>query len=292
MTILEPGQWKVRDLVMGPGTDYRVTANSKSFTLTTRTPQSADRPYAHGSMVGAEWANPRMMPITVMLDAPPYTESAWLDALDQLAAAFRPAGSSGEMVELYRNIDGREYVWFGRTRLVDPDTELAPGGYGFVQCAFEAPDPRRYSADLTSQSTGLPVQQGGLTFPATFPATIDGTLVSGRLSLTNSGLAPAPLTLRIDGPVVNPIVLIRRPDRVVQSIEFTVTLLAGQFLQITTSNHLALINGLAQSNQRGQVTAWTVDPFPLQPGTSELRFMSPGEDEGAQITASHRSAWW
>lgn len=292
MSLLETGQWKVRDLVMGPHTPYRVVASSNTSTLTVRSPQSADRPYAHGSMVGAEWANAATMPIRIMIDAPPYTETAWLDAIDDLKKAFRPVGASGEMVELYRNIDGREYVWFGRTRMVEPEEDLAAGGYGFVQCSFVAPDPRRYSAELTSQSTGLPVQQGGLTFPETLPWTVDGTLVSGRLSLTNSGTAEAPLTLRIDGPVVNPIVLLRRPDLVVQSIEFTVTLLDGQYLQVTTENHLALINGLAQSNQRGQVTAWTIDPFPLQLGTSELRFMSSGEDEGAQITASHRSAWW
>lgn len=165
MTLLDTGQWQVRSLLMGPDTPYRVLASSNSFALSVRAEQTQPRPYTHGSLVGAEWANARVMPIRIMIDAPPYTESAWLDALDALTAAFAPVEASGETVELYRNIDGREFVWFGRTRMVEPETDLAAGGYGFVQCAFEAADPRRYAATETTQATGLPLQQGGLAIP-------------------------------------------------------------------------------------------------------------------------------
>src|SRR5688500_18673675 len=168
--ILATGQWKVRDLVMGPDTPYRVASSSKTFALSTRAPQSTDRPYAHGGLVGAEWANPRIMPINVFVDTVEHTETSWVDAIDALTLAFSPVGSWGEVVELYRNIDGREYMWFGRPRLVDPNEDLAAGGYGWVQLAFEAADPRRYSSDLLSGSTGLPVQRGGIVLPAR-PAT-------------------------------------------------------------------------------------------------------------------------
>ncbi|KPC71710.1 hypothetical protein ADL26_15315, partial [Thermoactinomyces vulgaris] len=127
---LQTSQWKVRDLVMGPGTVFRVADSSKTFALTIRDPQSQDHSYGHGGIVGAEWANPRVIPIRVFIDTVEHTEASWVDAVDQLAAAFQPVGSTGEIVELYRNIDGREYVWFGRPRLIDPDETLAAGGYG------------------------------------------------------------------------------------------------------------------------------------------------------------------
>lgn len=288
---LATGQWQIRDLVMGPGTIYTVTNESNPFATTVRDPQSTDRPYSHGSMVGSEWMNQRVVPIRIFTEAASESAGAWVSAHQDLAEAFKPVGSSGEIIELRFELGGSEYLLFGRPRMVEPDTTLVGRGRGFSRCAFVAPDPRIYSAELTSQSTGLPEQQGGLTFPATLPWTIDGVLVSGRLSLTNDGTAASGLKLRIDGPVTNPIVLLRRPDGVVQSIEFDLTLLAGQFLQIDSTNHTAFLNGLPQSNQRGRAV-WSMDAFPLQPGSSELRFMSPSFNEAALITAQHRSAWW
>lgn len=291
MTILETGQWRVRDLVMGPGTPYRVLANSNSFTLGIRAPHTQERPHAHGSLVGSEWANARTVPIRVMLDAPPYTESAWLDALDELTAAFAPVGDSGGMVELYRNVDGREFVWFGRTRMVEPETDLAAGGYGFVQCAFVAADPRRYSAAEASVSTGLAVQTGGLTVPVTAPVAVTGRLVGGRGQITNNGTASAPLTARIDGPVVEPGFVLYSPDGSIQSVRFSLTLLDGQWLEIDSVTHTAFLNGAETANRRPDAT-WLLDDYPIQPGLTRVRFVSGAYDEDAELTVTARSAWW
>lgn len=507
---LAVGQWQVRGLVMGAGTIYRVAASSSSFALNTRDEQSQNRPHSHGGLVGSEWANPRVIPIRVFVDTTEHTELSWLEAIDELANAFRPAGSTGEMVELYRNVGGREIVYFGRTRMVEPDEELAAGGYGWVHCAFEAADPRRYSATLTTVSTSLPVQQGGLTVPArvsttrlrlpdvsgayastpnhaslqitgdfslragldlrswtdgfqqlvtrygsagaisyalnvdssgfpriqwsadgtavltataslsmsgvsqflwlrgdldvnngaagrtatfftgptrsgpwtafgspvvqagvtsvfagsapleigsrtggttqtirgtvtgaevrnsagtvvadpdftnqsvgttsfadatgktwtvhgtarlvgdtyrgglTAPFTIPGVLAGGKLELVNSGTTDTGLTVRIDGPAVEPRLILQRPDGTAQSIRFTIDLADGQWLEIDSTRHLALLNGLPESNQRGNAV-WDLDAYPLQPGTNVLRFLSGVYDADAALTVSHRSAWW
>jgi hypothetical protein len=200
--MLQTSQWKIRDLVMGPGTVFRVADSSKTFALSIRDPQSQDHPYGHGGIVGAEWANPRVIPIRVFIDTVEHTETSWVDAVDQLAAAFQAVGSTGEIVELYRNIDGREYVWFGRPRLIDPDESLAAGGYGWVQLAFEAADPRRYSAAVSSLESGLPVQQGGLVLPARVASTrLRLPDVSGAYASTPDTAAldiTGDLSLRVD----------------------------------------------------------------------------------------------
>ncbi len=514
MTLLNTGQWKIRDLVMGPGTQYRVVDSSSPFALSVRDDQSRNRPHAHGGLVGSEWANPRVVPIRVMIDADQYDELGWLDALDPLTSAFRPVGDTGEIVEMYRNISGREYVWFGRTRMIEPSTDLAAGGYGFVQLAFEAADPRRYAAGLSSQSTGLAIQQGGMTVPAgvattrlrlpavsgaypstpshaslnitgdldlrvdadlkawsspqqsliskydttanlrayrlrvnsagtlalqvspdgtsasvvtfnssatvpissgriairatldvdngaagktavfytaptiagpwtqlgstqtiagttsifvstaplevgsvtvgtldlargvvyaaevrsgiggtvvatpdftaqtrgaasfadstgktwtvngtaelvgdtyrrglTVPFTIPGSLNGGYIDLVNTGTADSGLVVRIDGPAVQPRLILHRPDGTVQQISFDLDLLAGQWLDIDTTAHLALLNGLPESNQRGRAV-WGMDAYPIQPGTNRLRFLSAVYNGSASLTTQHRSAWW
>lgn len=288
--ILEEGQWRVRDLVMGPHTPYRVIASSNTFARTTRSNQSGPRAHAHGGHSGTQWANPRVVPIRVMIDADGHDEAAWLSAVDALEATWLPTGNTGETVELCRNIAGREFVWFGQPTLFEPDPEIAAGGYGWVQLGFECADPRRYSAELQTATTGLPIQSGGLRLPLTAPFAVSGVLSGGRLTLTNSGKTAAPLTLRVDGPAPEPRIVLTGPDGVAQVIDFNLTLAAGQWLDISTTTRLALLNGLPESNQRGRAE-WTADAYPLAPGPTTVRFFASDYSPDALLTAQWRHAW-
>lgn len=282
-----------RDLLMGDSTRFDLQDTFNPFATQVRADNGGDRPYAHGAWVGAEWQAERVVPIRVIANGANGDVPTTRQAVHDMAAAFSAVGATGEIAELRFRLagDSDEFVLFGRPRGIDPDLSTFALGYAYVSTAFVASDPRIYSGALTTVSTALPAQQGGLTLPFTMPFTIDGTLISGRLDLTNTGTAAAGLQMRIDGPVVDPLILLRRPDGLVQSIEFTLTLAADQWLQIDTTSTLALLNGLPQSNQRGSA-AWDMDPFPLLPGVSELRFTSPVYNDTARITVEHRSAWW
>lgn len=158
-------------LLLGPGTPYTVLPGWDPWSRTTRDPQSAERPYGHGSVVGAEWVNEAVVLIPVSVYRSGSTKAEWLAAHQQLAAAFTAVGSTGEMPELRFEWGGSEFVMFGRPRQVRVTADNISVGKSVQQCAFVAPDPRIYSGLLTTQATGLPVQQGGMTFPATAATT-------------------------------------------------------------------------------------------------------------------------
>lgn len=129
--------------------------------------------------------------------------------------------------------------------------------------------------------------RGGITAPFTIPGVLNG----GVLTLVNNGTAPAGMTIRIDGPAVEPRLILQRPDGSVQSIRFLIDLVEGQWLQIDSTTRTAFLNGLPQSNQRGNAT-WDMDAYPLLPGINTVRFLSGAYNSEAQLTVSHRSAWW
>lgn len=278
-------------LLLGPGTPYTVLPGWDPWSRTNRDPQTTPRPYAHGSLVGAEWVDEAVVIIPVSVYRDGSTKADWLAAHQQLAKAFTAVGYSGEMAELRFEWGGSEFVLFGRPRQVRVTADNISVGKSVEQCAFVAPDPRIYSAELATLSTGLPVQQGGVTVPFTAPMTVPGVLVGGTIQVTNAGTADSGLTLRIDGPASEPRVILLRPDGTVQSIRFLIDLAAGQWLEIDSTRKLALLNGLPQSNQRGNAI-WDMDAYPLQPGVNELRFLSSVYNDTALLTANARSAWW
>jgi hypothetical protein len=497
-------------LLMGPGTPYTVLPGWDPWSRSNRAPQTVERPYAHGSLVGAEWVDAATVLIPVSINRLGGTKSEWMSAHQQLALAFSAVGNTGEMVELRFEWGGTEYVMFGRPAQVRVSTDNVSVGKSVEQCAFIAADPRIYSSDPLSGSTGLPVQRGGLVLPArpattrlrlpdvagayastpdtaalditgdlslrvdadlwswadsfqqlvtkygsagaisyalnvegsgfprlqwsadgtailtatataaisatagrvrlradldvdngaagrtitfwtapsmagpwtqlgssvvqagvtsvfsgsapleigsrggggtqtaggtvyaaqvlnsastvvanpdftaqtvggtsfadstgktwtvngtarlvastfrggvTLPVTIPGRLAGGSMTLTNTGTTAAPLVVRIDGPVVEPWVLVRRPDGVTQSVRFDLTLFEGQWLTVDSVSRQALLNDDPSSNQRGRAT-WDMDPYPLLPGATVVRFGGAEYNADAQLSVSARSAWW
>jgi hypothetical protein len=497
---------------MGPGTVYTVLPGWDPWSRSTRSPQSMARPYAHGSMRGAEWVDEAVVLIPLSINRLGATKAEWLSAHQELAAAFTAVGASGETCELYFEYGGSEFVMFGSPQMPRVNGENLSVGKSVSQVAFVASDPRVYSSGTSVLETGLPLQQGGLAIPSTarttrlrlpdatgayastpnhsslqftgdfslrigldlrswtdgfqqlvtrygaagaisyalnvdgsgiprvqwsadgtnvltapatqslsgvsrmlwlrgdldvdngaagrtvtfytgptktgpwtvfgspvvqagvtsvfagpsgsaleigsrgggttqlargafygaqvlnstgtvvadpdfttqavggttfadstgktwsingtaqlvpdtstdgvsLPLTVPGVLNGGSLDLVNNGTADAGMTVRIDGPATEPRLVLRRPDGSVQSLHFTIDLAAGQWLEIDSTSYLALLNGLASSNQRGNAK-WDLDPYPLQSGVNTLRFLSGDYNTEARLTVTHRSAWW
>jgi hypothetical protein len=249
------------------------------------------RPYAHGSVSGAEWVDEAVVLIPISVYRNRSTKGEWLSAHQRLTAAFTAVGPTAEVCELRFEWGGVEYVMFGKPAQVKVDAENAAVGKSHDQCAFVASDPRVYSASLSSAVLSLPVQQGGLTVPLTLPTTIGGVLVGGRATLTNDGLTASGLTARIDGPVVEPAIILQRPDGSTQSVRFGLTLLSGQWLEVDSTTRTAYLNGSRSANQRPRTT-WRMDFFPVLPGTTKVRFAAGEYDEDASLSLSTRSAWF
>jgi hypothetical protein len=291
-----------RNLLMGAGTPYDLQSDFNPFTTSIRADQGGERPYNHGSWLGAEWMNSRVVPIRVIANGAAGDVPTTRAAINTMSAAFSAVGATGELAELrFRLKDDDEFVLFGTPRGIDPDMDTLDLGYSKISTAFVAADPRIYSGTLTTQTVGLPLQQGGLTVDAyltggvwrhglVLPTVLSGRLAGGTVTFTNTGTVAAPLLLRIDGPAVEPWVRVRRPDGIVQSIHFNLTLAAGQWLTLDSTSRQALLNDDPASNQRGRAV-WDLDAFPLLPGATVVRFGAAEYNADALLTVSARSAW-
>lgn len=285
---LTEGQFQVRDLIMGPGTQYEILRGTNPFTRTIRADQGGARAWNHGSWSGVEWMAEAVVPFTLRVLGATRDVGAWVTAHQTLMAAFRPVGESAVDAELRFVFGGVEYLMRGRPRMVEPDITLINSGKSITQAAFVALDPFIYAgAETVAGPTNLPTFSGGLTIPVTVPFTVDGVLVSGFLDLFNAGTADTPLLIRIDGPVQEPRVTLQRDDGVIQTLRFDLDLGVGEWLDIDTGARTVTLNGT--SSRRGQ----TAGDFPiLPPGTHTILFRAGEFNLDAEMTVTFRSAWW
>lgn len=287
MALLE-GQFQVRDLVMGPGTQYEILRGTNPFQRNVRADQGGARAWNHGSWSGVEWMSEAVVPLTIRVRGGSATVASWLSAHQALMAAFAPVGEAVADAELRFMLGGTEFLMRGRPRMVEPDIQLINSGKSITQAAFVALDPFIYAGTETVAGPfGLPEFTGGLLVPFTVPFTVDGVLVDGFADLTNAGTADTPLSVRIDGPVQEPRMTLQRDDGVIQTLRFAFDLEAGQWLDVDTGARTVMLNGT--SSRRGQ----TAGDFPiLPPGTHTLQFRAGDYNDEAQMTVTFRSAWW
>lgn len=282
-----------RDLLMGNGTLYDLQDDFNPFLRQVRAPATGPRAWAHGSYTGAEWQSEVVVPVRVIANGASKDVASTRASIQQMSAGFAAVGATGEIVELRFRLDEDpdEFVMFGTPRGAEPDMSTLAYGYSYVGAAFVAQDPRIYSAVEQTIKTGLPLQQGALTVPLTAPVTVAGKTAGGRVTLTNTGTAPAPVTFRIDGPVPEPRIVLTGPDGIQQVVDFDLTLQEGQWLDIDSTKRTAFLNGLNNSNQRGRAE-WTMREYPLDPGSTTLRFFAADYEADAELTVTFRSAHW
>lgn len=282
---LSEGQVRVRDLIMGRSTSYKML-EFNPWIRTVRADQGDKRAWNHGSWSGVEWSDEAVVPMRVQVLGS--SAATWLTLDQQLKAAFRPVGEATSDVELRWLIGGVEYVMFGRPRMVEPEAAMLGTGLVYTKAAFVALDPTIYAGVETVTSPLVPPSfTGGLTIPLTVPFTVDGVMTGGSATLTNSGTKETGLLLRIDGPAVEPRVTLERADGVIQTLRIGITLPAGQWLDIDTANRTVTLNGT--TSRRGQTTG----DFPILPsGAHTLIFRTTDANPASELTARFRSAWW
>lgn len=282
MALVE-GQADINGLLVGLGTDYDLV-QFNVWRRGVRAGQGGPRAWRHGSWSGAEWRSEIIADITLHYGSA--TTAGWKLLNDAATAAFAPVGDEAIDREL-RFVRGNvEYLLFGRPRVFEPD--IRPGARRAVADAtFVALDPFLYSSVEQSAQMALAIFTGGLAVPAWLSLPVEGIKVGGEAPVINEGTAPTPLRLRIDGPVVEPRVALLRPDGKADALEVNFDLAAGQFLDIDTGAHLALLDGT--DNRRGQVSG----DFPLLlPGTSTINFSANTPSEQAMLTVTWRHSWW
>lgn len=149
-----------------------------------------------------------------------------------------------------------------------------------------ADDPLKYGA-LVTAVTLLPSSTGGLIYPITYPITYTGISNSGIVQVINTGNAPAPVWLRIDGPIPAGGWTVTHIGKK-KSLTFAVSLAltAGEFVTVDMENREVLAQG--QAARAGYVTSrgW----FTLDPGVNEIAFSAQNYSATAQLTVATKPA--
>jgi len=146
-------------------------------------------------------------------------------------------------------------------------------------------DSRKLGATQTA-STQLPSTSGGLTVPFTVPFSIDATQVSGQVTLTNSGNTAGPVTARIDGPCVGPVVTHKGANCGALVFAASLVLGSGEWLDIDYGKRQVLANG--QASSKGYITARGWSTF--EPGANTWSFTAASYTAGAKLTITATSA--
>lgn len=123
--------------------------------------------------------------------------------------------------------------------------------------------PYLFGMDLVADKTGLPKTVGGLTIPYSFRKDKTGSVsnwtwsesaISGYVRLQNTGTAPSPVLIRIDGPVVNPRVTHTGSDHV---MAFDISLGRGHYILINGQTHEILVDGTDSARGRVKRREWS-----------------------------------
>ena len=277
MTVGLLGAGSFNGLSWGPGTNYHIGDITGLEDLPEVRTSDVLRPIADGAWAGIDRLGIRHieMDLHVIADTP-------TNLYAQLATAE---------AALIRTTDEHDLLVYGSSTLVRARVRRRVVDYfadrqqrtATIHLAFEATDPRKYSATLHQQSTGLGTATGGLVFPATFPATFGSGSAGGQVSVTNLGNTDTPPTMTIVGPVDNPII-----DHVElgRSLQFTLSLITGDTLVLDADARTATLNGTANREQNLSLPQW----FFLTPGTNTVKYRNNGGFTASTLTVAWRDA--
>lgn len=239
-----------------------------------------DRDGADGSYDNPAFYSSRLVVLTGHADAP--SQAAMLAAKERLLAVAN--GLRAGLVELeVAEATGPRSAWVRRADAKTKDE----GARAFSwQLSLLAPDPRKYGPAATVAS-GLPAGGGVLTFPLTFPLLFVGAGgATGVVTVTNAGAYESWPTLRILGPVTDPVV-----ENITTGHRLRLAPLslgAGDYLDVDMDARSVLLNGSA--SRRGAVAADS-DWWSLAPGDNAVRFGAAAYAAAAQLQLTYRPAW-
>lgn len=253
-------------------------------------------PQNHGGVGGDDWAGLREVELELLVsrNSRADAESAW-DLWHQI---MQPTSVDGEL--RWTRADGDTRLMFVRPRplLVD----WLPGACDFrAKARWVAYDPAIYAGSL--QQVALEPYAGTAlaSYPATWPLLgnypklygAGGT--GGGVQVNNAGNWASWPRLIIGGPAAGAMSVTSIEDVTHgQALQFTanggLTVAAGSTLVVDTHparRLVAFTDGASRMDRVTDLDSW----WPVEPGTSEVRFRAGGDTAGATVQLEFRDAW-
>lgn len=221
---------------------------------------SDDRPQAHGAVDRTRFFGPRVVTLTGKVAVDWRARGRRQQAMDALAPYLEPGARSW----LYSRFDD------GRVRrmLIRADQFTRPqiADVQDIGVTFKSPTGVLEDADESLLRLAPAAPRQGRTYPRTYPRRYPPG-GGGAWLAVNRGNVPAEWLARIFGPCLNPaLVNVDTGAR----IAFDLELAAGEFLEISTREHTALLDGEASVWHALDYVA--SDWWTLPPGGTRVRF--------------------
>jgi hypothetical protein len=274
---LQIGQADIDGLVMGEGTEYRIT-RIRGFGMDAVRTFDRDNPASDGGYGGRDLLPIKRLGMSVT--------GVGVSA-DDLAERMVPHAADEDFQWLRYRWNGMATTRRIKVRPDMFDPKIVPGhdvATWSGEPEWRAVDPRFYADTETVENVGQAVSAGGWTFPWSFPWTF-GTGGAGTIQLVNDGKANTFMVATITGPCGGP-----RLEHVGLGLQVNMaglTLLTGETVVVDFGARSVLLNG---TSDRYNTLTSASRFFPLQPGLNEVRFATA---TGSSATAElrFRSAW-
>lgn len=240
------------------GTEFYLD-NIQGWEASASTIQVIQKPRAHGGVAGEAFLKPKPMILVGSVSAPD---------LDSAHDAEELLLKGVPLDEITMTVTEGNRIRTSNVRRTDTPIITWTSDTAFdYSLAVVAVDPRRLGGALTA-ATSLPQSVGGLTIPFTVPFSINATVSSGQVTLTNDGEYQGPVLLRINGPINGPIVH-HTGSSGVRTIAFpTLNLGVGEFLDIDMEAHTAQAQGSVSRTAWMTVREWSL----FDPGVNTWQF--------------------
>jgi hypothetical protein len=265
------------------GVDWVVEAEDGWSASPPIRPTMEDRSAGDGSWSGPGWYGARVVTLTGKAIA--------TDRLAMLAAKERIKAAVGPRSLATLQVDEAHLSRIAEVRLSDQLQITDVGAQAFDwSVVLVAPDPRRYSAEATVLTTGLPPVFTGLTYPRSYPRSYGTTtgVGTGSADVEQVGdFDQTPAVITFMGPVVDPRATHIQTGR---TLAFSITLAESETLVVDLGAKTAMLNGFSSRvSTLTQASAW----FMLLPGRNEIQFRGddPGTSTPPSMTVTARSAW-
>ena len=148
-----------------------------------------------------------------------------------------------------------------------------------------AADPRKFGTEQT-QTTALPSATGGITVPFTVPFAINSTVVTGQISMTNSGTMAGPVTARVTGPAPAGGIITHTSDLGTRVLSVNLPLGVGEWVDIDMEAETVLAQGQASRSQWVNSRGFAA----FDPGVNTWSFSAPATSAATlTITATPAS---
>lgn len=219
---------------------------------------NVEKPNGHGAWDALKLAKQRI--VSLRLQANSVSDIPSIDELLEQVIAATGIPESEEPLPLVIKGYGSPKLAYGQVidRPIVMDSDYN-SGLPTVGVLIACGDPRLYGLDPR-----------GATIPLNTPT-----------ALSNAGNASSHPLIRLEGPLTNPTLVNQTLDR---TLQFTITLTAGQVLEIDTKGTTVTLDGVSKMSTLGGVSD-PVHDFVLQAGANTIQYTTSADGtEGADLT--------